>query len=109
RVYTDPAGTDELVATAEAALPVFEKLGDDAGLAQALWLIGVSEWNRCRVGHATARAERALVHAERATDRHWRDQILGLLGISAVTGPDRVEAALERCAELVESARGARG
>ncbi|HYZ78154.1 MAG TPA: adenylate/guanylate cyclase domain-containing protein [Gaiellaceae bacterium] len=109
RLYTDPAGTDELVATAEAALPVFEELGDDAGLAQALWLIGVSDWNRCRGAHAKALAERALVHAERAGDRQWRDQILGLLGISALTGPDPVEEALERCAELVERARGARG
>src|ERR671923_110892 len=53
--------------------------------------------------------QRELVHAERAGDRQWRDQILGLLGISALTGPDPVEEALERCAELVERARGARG
>ena len=109
RLYTDPAGTDELVATAGAALPVFEELGDDSGLAQALWLIGVSAWNRCRGGRAKALAERALVHADRADDRHWRDQILGLLGISALTGPDPVEAALQRCAELIDQARGARG
>src|SRR5919201_1432876 len=109
RLYTDPAGTDELVATAEAAVPVFEELGDDVGLAQALWLIGLSDWNRCRGAHATALVERALVHAERAGDRHWRDQALGLLGISALTGPDPVEEALARCAELIERTRGARG
>src|SRR5919199_5975831 len=33
RLYTDPAGTDELVATAKEALPIFERIGDDTGLA----------------------------------------------------------------------------
>jgi class 3 adenylate cyclase len=109
RLYTDPAGTDELVATARAALPVFEELGDDAGLAQALWLIGVSDWNRCRGGEAEAVAERALGHAERAGDRHWRDQALSLLALSCVAGPTPAEEALERCRALLEQARGARG
>jgi class 3 adenylate cyclase len=109
RLYTDPAGMHELVATAEAALPVFEELGDDAGLAQALWLMGVSDWNRGRVGNAEALAERALLHAERADDRHWRDQTLSLVAISTLYGPAPAEQALERCRELLGHARGARG
>jgi class 3 adenylate cyclase/tetratricopeptide (TPR) repeat protein len=109
RLYTDPAGTDELVTTAEEALPVFEELGDDAGLAQALWLIALSDWNRCRVGRAEKRLERALVHAEWADDRHWRDQILSLLGLSGLSGPAPAEEALGRCAALLERTHGARG
>jgi class 3 adenylate cyclase/tetratricopeptide (TPR) repeat protein len=109
RLYTHPAGTEELVATAREALPVLEELGDDVGLAQALWLIAVSDWNRCHVGQAERNGERALVHAERAGDRHWRDQILSLLALSGLTGPTPVEEALGRCSDLVERARHSRG
>jgi class 3 adenylate cyclase len=109
RLFTDPAGTDELVATAREALPVFERLGDDAGLAQALWLIALSDWNRCRVGRAEKHLERALVHAERADDRHWRDQIVAMRALSTVSGPAPAEDGLRRCAELLAHTRGALG
>ena len=97
------------MATAREALPVFERLGDDAGLAQALWLIALSDWNRCRVGRAEEHLERALMHAERADDRHWRDQIVTMRALSAVSGPAPVEDGLRRCAELLAHTRGARG
>jgi class 3 adenylate cyclase/tetratricopeptide (TPR) repeat protein len=109
RLFTDPAGTDELVATAREALPVFERLGDDTGLAQALWYIALSSWNRCRVGEAEALLDRALLHAERADDRHWRDQIVTMRGLSTVSGPTPAEDALRRCDELLAHTRGARG
>ena len=109
RLFTDPAGTDELVATAREALPVFERLGDDTGLAQALWLIALSDWNRCRVGKAEELLDRALVHAERADDRHWRDQIVTMRALSTLSGPAPAEDALRRCAELLAHTHGARG
>ncbi|HEX6701768.1 MAG TPA: adenylate/guanylate cyclase domain-containing protein [Gaiellaceae bacterium] len=109
RLWTDPAGTSEVVAEAEAALPVFEEIGDDTGLAHALWLIALSDWNRCHVGRAEPRLERGLVHADRSGDRHWRDQILSFLGLAGVTGPAPVEEALARCAHLLAEAREARG
>jgi hypothetical protein len=109
RLYTDPAGTDELVRSAEEALPVFERLEDDAGIAQALWFIALSDWNRCRVGRAEQFLERAIVHAERAGDRHWRDQIVAMRGLSTVSGPTPAEDALRRCADLLVRAQGARG
>jgi class 3 adenylate cyclase/tetratricopeptide (TPR) repeat protein len=109
RLYTDPAGTVDLVMTAKQALPLFESLEDDAGLAQALWFIALSHWNRCRVGQAERLLERALVHAERADDRHWRDQIVAMRGLSTVSGPAPAEDALRGCAELLARAQGARG
>jgi len=108
RLYTDPAGTDELVAAAREALPVFERLRDDAGLAQALWLIALSDWNRCRVGDAEELLDRALGHAERADDRHWRDQIVTMRGLSTVSGPTPAEEGLRRCDELLAHMHGAR-
>jgi class 3 adenylate cyclase/tetratricopeptide (TPR) repeat protein len=108
RLFTDPAGTDDLVAAAREALPVFERLGDDAGLAQALWFLAISDWNRCRVGQAEALLDRALAHAERADDRHWRDQIVSLRGLSILSGPTPAEDALRRCDELLAHTRGAR-
>jgi tetratricopeptide (TPR) repeat protein len=108
RLYTDPAGTDDLVMTAKEALPLFERLEDDAGLAQALWFIALSHWNRCRVGRAERLLDRALVHAERADDRDWRDQILAMRGLSTVSGPAPAEDALRGCAELLARAQGAR-
>ena len=109
RLFTDPAGTEELVATAKEALPVFEQLGDDTGLAQALWYIALADWNRCRVGQAEALLDRALVHAERADERHWRDNIVTMRGLSAVSGPTPARDALRRCDELLAHMRGARG
>jgi class 3 adenylate cyclase/tetratricopeptide (TPR) repeat protein len=108
RLYTDPAGTDELVLTAQEALPVFERLDDDTGLAQALWFMALAHWNRCRVGLAERLLERALVHAERADDRHWRDQILAMRGLSNVSGPTPAEDALRNCTALLARAEGAR-
>jgi class 3 adenylate cyclase/tetratricopeptide (TPR) repeat protein len=109
RLYTEPTGTDELVATAEETLPIFEELGDDEGLAQALWFIAVSHWNRCRVGRMDELAERALVHAERANAGRWLDQIVAMRGLASVGGPLHAEDALRRCAELQERSRGSRG
>jgi hypothetical protein len=109
RLYTDPAGTEDLVTTAKEALPVFERLEDHEGLAQALWLIALSDWNRCRVGRAEELLERALVHAERADDWHWRERITTMYGLSTVSGPTQAEDALRRCAELLDRTRGARG
>jgi class 3 adenylate cyclase/tetratricopeptide (TPR) repeat protein len=108
RLYTDPAGTDELVIAAEEALPLFERLEDDAGLAQALWFIALSHWNRCRVGRAEQLLERALVHAERADDPHWRDYILAMRGLSNVSGPTPAEEALRHCAGLLARTQEAR-
>jgi tetratricopeptide (TPR) repeat protein len=108
RLYTDPAGSDDLVTAANEALPVFERLEDDVGLAQALWSIALSYWNRCRVGATEELLERALVHAERADDRHWRDHILAMRGLSTVSGPTPAEDALRLCAEMLDRARGAR-
>ena len=109
RLYTEPAGTTELVAVAEESLPVFEELGDDTGLAQALNLVAISHWNRCHVAAAEELLERGLVHAERAGDRHWREQIVALFALSGLTGPARAEEALERCRSLLNGSRGARG
>ena len=109
RLYTDPAGTDDLVQSAQEELRVFERLEDDAGIAQSLWFIALSDWNRCRVGRAEQLLERAIVHAERAGDRHWRDQIIAMRGLSTVSGPAPADDALRRCAELLVRAHGARG
>jgi hypothetical protein len=108
RLYTEPAGSDDLVLAAEQALPLFERLEDDAGLAQALWYIALSHWNRCRVGRAEQLLERAFVHAERADNPHWRDYILAMRGLSNVSGPTSAEHALRNCAELLGRAQGAR-
>ena len=64
--------------TAKESLPLFERLEDDTGLAQALWFIALSDWNRCRVGRAKNLLERALVHAEPADDRNGRDHIVSM-------------------------------
>ena len=49
------------------------------------------------------------MHAERAGDRHWREQILAMRGLSTVSGPTPAEDALRRCADLLVRARGTRG
>ena len=104
-VLSDPAGTDLLLGEVEAAIPVLEQLADDRFLARAWWLLG----NRLGLWKGQfARGEealgRALAYAVRSGDQRQEAEILGQLGFSALFGPTPVEAAIERCRELL--ARG---
>jgi ATP/maltotriose-dependent transcriptional regulator MalT len=87
---------------------VFERLGDDVGLARALLVVADAYWLRCQVGPTEPLLERAREHAARARDERTLSKIrLGLIRAAAV-GPMPVEAAVRRCREILEEAAGDR-
>jgi class 3 adenylate cyclase/tetratricopeptide (TPR) repeat protein len=61
----------------ELAIPVFERLDDPLGLAQAWHLLAYLDWTRGRLSVAGANAETARSFAHAARDRYWEATILG--------------------------------
>jgi class 3 adenylate cyclase/tetratricopeptide (TPR) repeat protein len=101
-VLSDPAGTDELLGEVEAAIPILEGLEDDRSLARAWWLLGRRQglW-KGQFARGEEALGRALAYALRAGDQRQEAEILGLLGFSALFGPTPVEAAIDRCREML--------
>ena len=103
RPLTDPdsAVLDDLQEAAEHAAAVFERIGDDAGIARSLRRIADVYWLRCRVAPGEPLLERALEHARRACDEREVAEIRLALIRAAAIGPMPVDAAIARCDELV--------
>lgn len=89
----------------EASIPALEALGDDRALAAAWSLIGRRQglW-KGRFADGEAALERALTHARRMGDRRQEALILGLLALSALSGPTPVNEAVARCRRLITEA-----
>ena len=106
RPYVDPgsAALDEILEAAEHAAEVFERLGDDAGLARSLRRIADVYWLRCRVEPGEPLLERALEHARRAGDERELAEIRQALIRGAAVGPMPVDAAIVRCEEIIADA-----
>ena len=101
RLQTDPAlGMESIRAETERLMGVFERLGDDQGLARAWRELGkVLMWlGRCEAG--TEALARSLVFAERAGDRRERRQVFVWLILAYVFGPLPAEEGGRRVEEL---------
>jgi class 3 adenylate cyclase/tetratricopeptide (TPR) repeat protein len=108
RLKIDPAGTtDDARQVVERALPVFEELGDEPGLARSWDLLGQVHLMACRYRDRTDALERALTHARRAGDEHEADILIDL-GTALYWGPTPVAQAIAGCEELLHDAAGAR-
>jgi class 3 adenylate cyclase/predicted ATPase len=102
KAFTHPAeSVEEIVAVAEAAIPLLEELGDDLGLAKAWWLKSEVHVNACRWGERADNIERALEHAKRAGDVGEQAALSALLCQALHYGPTPVSEALRRCEELL--------
>ena len=104
RMFSDPGGrSEELMAAAREAIPVFEAAGDDRSLARAWRLIAYVEGAvRLRFAASIEAAERALVHYARGGSSSAA--CLGDLAAAFYYGPTPVAAATRRCRSLVEGA-----
>jgi predicted ATPase len=89
-------------------LPVFERAGDEAGLAATYRLLAWAHGTTCRFGEVAAAAEQAIAHAERAGDERQRRWASSQYAMAAVWGPTAVPEAIAHCEEIVEQARGDR-
>ena len=109
RYLTDAAGSDAgLTAQIQAAIPVLEAAGAQAGLARAWRLLTYIEGAATRWGAVEVAATAMLEHARLAGDRLMEIRGLPALAFSARLGPLPVPEALEQCQQLVTRAEGDR-
>jgi tetratricopeptide (TPR) repeat protein len=101
RTFTHPGEPlENMVAVADAAIPLLEELGDDRGLARAWWLKSEVHVNACRWAARAENIERALEHAQRAGDVGEQAALSALLAQALHYGPTPVPEALTRCVEM---------
>jgi predicted ATPase len=96
--------TDELRETAERARLVFERTGDDAGIAKTWKFVASLDWIRCQLAEMEEVLERSLEHARRAGDERELSIIRNALARAALIGPRPVSDALRVCAGIREEA-----
>jgi tetratricopeptide (TPR) repeat protein len=101
-------GDPEDASPADAAnglLPELEAIGDELGIAKALWLASEADVGASRWQPRAEALERALEHAVRAADvRDERSQITALLAQALELGPTPVPVVVERCRALLAEA-----
>ncbi len=109
RVQTDPEGAaQEARDQAEAAVKVFEEVGDERGLARAWRLWSELDNMRCRWDPVREANERALVHARRGRDESEEAAALGLIAHALVHDPTPVPEAITRCEEILRESTSSR-
>ncbi len=98
---------DELLATTARAIPVFEEVGDETGLAAAWQLVHWARFRTARYEESIAAAERAAELARRGHARRDELLALGSIAMACLVGRTPAEEGLRRCDELVVRAEGA--
>ncbi|MGH3137217.1 MAG: ATP-binding protein [Gaiellaceae bacterium] len=93
-------GREEVLRELDGAIPVFEELGDEAGLARALCLAGKLRFWKGESGAALEDLERAARYARNAGDRAQEAESLQYVIAVMHRGPMPVEEALERLEEM---------
>jgi class 3 adenylate cyclase/tetratricopeptide (TPR) repeat protein len=105
----DPEGrAAELRHLAEEALPVFETLGDELGLATAWLAIAVFHHTAARVAPRQEALERALVHARSAGDGRFETMLQMALSAGMHWGPLPADEGVRRSRAVLESAPASR-
>jgi class 3 adenylate cyclase len=92
--------------SADEALPIFERLGDELGIARAHWNYSVVAWTELRAAESTAHMRNALEHAERAGARAFVNVIYSWLLAPLSHGPMPVEEAESELARMAGRAGG---
>ncbi|MGH3141081.1 MAG: AAA family ATPase, partial [Gaiellales bacterium] len=108
--YADPPPdwSQRAARIASGAIPVFELMGDDAGLAKAWRVLGAVHANALRYGQAAQAVARATEHARAAGDFRQERRNASSFAVAAVYGPTPVPEAIEECSRIVADATGDR-
>ena len=98
RAFVDPGvAADELLRVAHESIGVFERSGDELGIARAWRHVAEIEWLRCHCVEVEEAVGRGLVHAERTGERREISSLLALVAPAALVGPRPVDDAIEVC------------
>ena len=97
---------DDMRDVAERSIAVFERLGDDDGLARAWHHIAWAHWFQLRCAAMEQALERSMRHAELAGVRQRQSQLLTDFARAVVFGPRPVADGIERCHGLLRQAEG---
>jgi class 3 adenylate cyclase/tetratricopeptide (TPR) repeat protein len=97
---------EALLETANQAIPVFEELGDDLGLARVFRRIATARRMLGQLGGSATAAERAIRHARLAGSAQEESRSVDVLCTSLLFGPAPAPQAITRCRELLAEARG---
>jgi predicted ATPase/class 3 adenylate cyclase len=93
--FESQVDAEELTREAEPLQSLFERLGDERGLAEVLLLLAELSWNAAQAVRAAALVERAREHARRAGDRRLALDASRRLVLAWAHGPMPTEEALE--------------
>jgi class 3 adenylate cyclase/tetratricopeptide (TPR) repeat protein len=86
---------------------IFQRLGDDAGLAKVLFIRAISDvWLRARARETGDLLRRAREHARRAGDTRLDAEATRWLYVTSIFGPDRPEDVLHEIDALLASGPG---
>jgi class 3 adenylate cyclase/tetratricopeptide (TPR) repeat protein len=89
-----------------AAKTTFERLGDDVGLARALYMQGAAEWTSCRAGAAAQAFHEAIPFAERAHDAALVEEIRGWLVTAYGHGPMPIDEVEQEVRAILDASPG---
>jgi class 3 adenylate cyclase/tetratricopeptide (TPR) repeat protein len=107
RLFTEPdVRPADLIEVAEDAIAVFDRLGDELGLARAWRLKAQAQYLGRRAGVSIEASEQALLHIRRAGEPFEEWEIIEWLVIALSLGPVPAPEAAERCRKLLDDVRG---
>ena len=109
RLFTQPEGWVEVARTeVERAIPVFQALNDDLGLARSWRLLSLIELSACRYAATGEAMDRSAAFARRAGDRREELESLAWLPLPLFAGPAPAPEGIRRCQEILQQAEGDR-
>jgi class 3 adenylate cyclase/tetratricopeptide (TPR) repeat protein len=100
---------DHVRLVAEQAVALFERAGDESGLARAWHLISMVEWDLGQAGRQLPALERALEHAQRAGDVFETAEVLLSVTAALVRGPTPVPIGIARAERVIDQYPANRG
>jgi tetratricopeptide (TPR) repeat protein len=96
----------ESLREAERLIPLFERLGDERGLAKGWNLAAHARWDLGSPSDGELAWGRAAQHAEAAGDRQELAESLSWLALSAAFGPAPVPKAIQLCDQSIDRSGG---
>jgi class 3 adenylate cyclase/tetratricopeptide (TPR) repeat protein len=97
---------EDLLTVASEAIPVFEELGDELGLARVFRRVATARRMLGQLDASALAADRAIGHARRAGSAQEESRSVDVLCIALLYGPVPAPRAIARCRELLAEARG---